>query len=142
MEGLEFSELVHEFPSKCSKTIWENYVFSSADEKVINLTYDGSKFYGYQIQKNKITIEGELEKNLSKILNTNINTIASSRTDKGVHAIMQYCHFDYDKKLDLKRLKHSLNSLINDSIYIKSIKRVSNEFHARYDVVKKEYISL
>ena len=107
---------------------------------LINLTYDGSKFYGYQIQKNKDTVEGEIEKVLSKILNENINTIASSRTDKGVHAINQYCHFDYDKKLDLKKLKHSINSLINDGIYVKNIKKVNNEFHARYNVLKKEYV--
>ena len=107
---------------------------------LINLSYNGSLFYGYQIQKNKLTVEGELEKALSKILNTNINTIAASRTDKGVHAVNQYCHFDYDKDINLKKLTHSLNSMINDGIYIRKIKKVSNEFHARYNVVKKEYI--
>lgn len=107
---------------------------------LINLTYDGSKFYGYQIQKNKCTIEGEIENALSKILNQKTNTIASSRTDKDVHAINQYCHFDYDLKLNLNKVLHSMNSLIDDSIHIKSIKKVSNNFHSRYDVVKKEYI--
>ena len=107
---------------------------------LINLTYDGSLFYGYQIQNNNKTVEGELEKVLSKILNTNINTVGSSRTDKGVHAINQYCHFDYDKKIDLKKLKHSINSLIDKGIYIKSIKKVNNDFHSRYNVIKKEYI--
>lgn len=107
---------------------------------LINLTYDGSLFYGYQIQNNNKTVEGELEKVLSKILNTNINTVGSSRTDKGVHAINQYCHFDYDKKIELKKLKHSINSLIDKGIYIKSIKKVNNDFHSRYNVIKKEYI--
>ena len=107
---------------------------------LINLSYDGSKFYGYQIQKKDITVEGELEKVLSKVLNETIKTLGASRTDRGVHALNQYCHFDYEKKLDLNKLKHSLNSLINSSIYIKSIKRVDNDFHARFNVVKKEYI--
>ena len=107
---------------------------------LINLTYDGSKFFGYQIQKNDKTVEGELERVLSKILNTSINTIASSRTDKGVHALNQFCHFDYDKKLDLKQLKHSINSLIDKSIYIKNIKKVNDDFHARYNVKKKVYV--
>ena len=89
---------------------------------LINLTYNGNKFYGYQIQKDKETIEGELEKSLSKILNRNINTIGSSRTDAGIHALNQYCTFEYDKKLDLNKLKHSLNSIIDDNIYIKKIK--------------------
>ena len=107
---------------------------------LMNITYDGSKFYGYQIQKNKTTIEGEIEKSLSKILNQNINTIGASRTDKSVHAINQYCHFDYDKELNIKKLTNSLNKLINDSVYIKKIKKVNDSFHARYDVKSKEYI--
>lgn len=106
---------------------------------LINLSYDGSKFYGYQIQKDKKTIEGEIERVLSKILNQNINTIASSRTDRFVHANNQYCHFDYDN-IDTKKLLKSMNSLIDDSIYIKSIKKVSDDFHARYSVLEKEYI--
>ncbi len=107
---------------------------------LINLSYDGSHFFGYQIQDNEITVEGEIERVLSKILNTSINTIASSRTDKGVHAINQYCHFDYDKELDTSLLSHSMNSMLNDYIYIKSIKKVNDDFHARYDVKHKEYI--
>ena len=107
---------------------------------LVNLSYDGSKFYGYQIQKNKVTVEGELEKNLSKILNCKINTTASSRTDRGVHGVSQFCHFDYDKKLDVKKLCHSLNSMIDKSIYIKKISLVDSDFHARYSVYKKEYI--
>jgi len=107
---------------------------------LINLSYNGNKFYGYQIQSDKETVEGELEKCLSKILNTKINTIASSRTDAKVHALNQYCTFDYDKKIDLNKLKHSLNSIINDNIYIKKIKKVNENFNIRYDVIKKSYI--
>lgn len=107
---------------------------------LINLTYDGSKFYGYQIQNNEITIEGELERVLSLILNENINTIAASRTDKGVHAYNQYCHFDTNKDINVNDLCHSINSIINDSIYVKSIESVSDEFHARYNVKSKEYV--
>ena len=52
---------------------------------LVNLSYDGSKFYGYQVQKNKITVEGEIERVLSKLLNTKVNSVGSSRTDRGVH---------------------------------------------------------
>jgi len=107
---------------------------------LINLSYNGNKFYGYQIQNNEMSVEGEIEKVLSKILNTNINTVASSRTDKGVHALNQYCHFDYDKEIDTKKLTHSMNSILDGNIYIKSIKEVSDDFHARYSVKNKEYI--
>ena len=107
---------------------------------LINLSYDGSKFYGYQIQNNKITIEGEVERCLSKIFNTKINSIGSSRTDKGVHALNQYCHFDTLKKVNVKKLAHSINSLIDKSIYIKKISIVNDGFSARYSVLSKEYI--
>ena len=107
---------------------------------LINLTYNGSAFYGYQIQKNKITVEGELEKSLSKILNENINTIGSSRTDAGVHALNQYCTFEYNKKINIKKLTHGLNSIINDNIYIKKIIKIKDSFNVRYDVIKKDYI--
>ncbi len=49
---------------------------------LMNITYDGSKFYGYQVQKNEKTIEGELEKTVSKIFNESINIIGTSRTIK------------------------------------------------------------
>ncbi len=107
---------------------------------LINLSYDGSKFYGYQIQNNKITVEGEIENILSKIFNEKINTIGASRTDKGVHAFNQYCHFESCKYINPKKLMYSMNKMINRSIYIKSIKKVSESFNSRYDVIKKEYI--
>lgn len=107
---------------------------------LINLSYNGNKFYGYQIQNNEVTVEGETEKVLSQILNTTINTVASSRTDRYVHALNQYCHFDYDKEIDTDQLTHSMNSMLDGNIYIKSINKVDDDFHARYSVKYKEYI--
>ena len=107
---------------------------------LINFSYNGSKFFGYQIQKNKITVEGEIEKVLSRIFNTNINVLASSRTDKGVHAINQFATFESDKEINTKKLCHSMNSMINEFIHIKKISKVSSSFHIRYNVLKKEYI--
>ena len=92
---------------------------------LMNITYDGSKFYGYQVQKNEKTIEGELEKTVSKIFNESINIIGTSRTDKGVHAINQYCHFDSDKnQFDY------VNTYIGSSKAIDSVtRRYSYSFH-------------
>ena len=107
---------------------------------LINMSYKGTRFYGYQIQNDDITIEGEVERVLSKIFNRSVNTIASSRTDKGVHAYNQYCHFDIDKEINTNSLKTSMNKLIDDDIYIKDITKVSDDFHSRYSVKSKEYI--
>ena len=65
----------------------------------IIVTYDGTNFEGWQIQKNSRTIQGELEDAL-KIINNNksIKIFGSGRTDSGVHAIAQVAHFDFDFK--------------------------------------------
>ena len=105
---------------------------------LINLSYNGSKYYGYQIQKNKDTVEGEIEKVLSKIFNRSINTIGASRTDRGVHALNQYCTFEIEEDINTKKLLHSVNSLLGDYIYVKSIKKVNDEFNVRHDVKRKE----
>ncbi len=106
---------------------------------LLNLSYDGSKFYGFQIQKDKNTVCNELERVLSIIFNRSIKVTGSSRTDRGVHAYNQYVHFE-EKETDLKKLKYGINSLINKSIYIKEIKKVNNDFNARYNVNYKEYV--
>lgn len=106
---------------------------------LMTFSYDGTNYNGYQKQPNKNTIQDNIESNLSKIFNTKIMISASGRTDKGVHALNQKAHFDA-KEIDVNKLKNSLNKLINDDIYIKNIRIVDNDFHARFNVIEKEYI--
>lgn len=107
----------------------------------MSFSYDGSKYKGYQKQPNEKTVQNEIEKALKKInSNNNVSIHASGRTDAGVHAINQKAHFDMDLIIECDKLKHSLNSIIPDDIYIKGVVNVSDEFHARYDVKAKEYI--
>lgn len=106
---------------------------------LITFSYDGSNYNGYQIQKNKPTIQGELERILSMILNDNIKLFGSGRTDAKVHAVNQKAHFDCYKKLDLIKFRTSLNKLMPSDIYIKDIKKVKDDFHARFNVKEKEY---
>ncbi len=106
---------------------------------LVNITYDGSNFYGSSIQKNKRTVTGEIETKLSKILNTKTKITSCSRTDKGVHANNFYFHFTSQKELNIDKLKKSLNSLLDKDIFIKEIKEVDDNFHARYSVLNKEY---
>lgn len=107
---------------------------------LMTFSYDGTNYYGYQKQKNKNTIQDNIELNLSKIFNKKTLISASGRTDAKVHAINQKAHFDIDKEIDTDKLKYSLNKLINDDIYIKKIEKVDNDFHARFNVKEKEYI--
>ena len=108
---------------------------------LIKFSYDGSKYNGYQKQPRKRTIQKELEKALREINgNKKVLISASGRTDKGVHAINQYAHFDLNININPSNLKRALNSLIPDDIYIKEAQEVDAKFHARFDVKKKEYI--
>ena len=107
---------------------------------LIELTYDGSKFYGFQKQNNKETVQGNIEIVLSKILNENIKTTGASRTDKGVHAYSQFISFETSKDIDKDKLLNSLNKLIHESIYVKNIREVNDDFSPRYDVLMKEYV--
>ena len=107
---------------------------------LITFSYDGSKYYGYQKQIRKRTIQNEIEKSLKKINKSKVNISASGRTDRGVHALGQTASFDLKVNIPPERLKKALNSILPSDIYIKSCQTVSNEFHARFNVKSKEYI--
>ena len=107
---------------------------------LISVSYDGSKFYGFQRLNKKKTIQSELEKALTKINNGKYTSItATGRTDKGVHALCQYGHADIDVEINEKKLKRALNSNLPDDIHVIETKIVANDFHARYGVKSKTY---
>lgn len=108
---------------------------------LITFAYDGTFYEGYQVQGNKKTIQKTIEDCLYK-MNSNkpVKISASGRTDKGVHANNQKAHFTLKKEVDENKLKNSLNKLLPNDIYIKNVEKVSCDFHARFDVEKKEYI--
>jgi len=106
----------------------------------LTISYNGTNFLGSQIQtKTSNTIFGNLEKALLQ-LGIDFRVVASGRTDKGVHATGQVCHIDLPVFWnDLTKLKRNLNQMLPKSIHIKSIKKVSNNFHARYSAKKRVY---
>lgn len=109
----------------------------------MTFSYDGSDFKGYQKQPKGRTVQGELESVLKKINGDNkVSVVASGRTDAGVHALNQKGHFDLEGELECEKLLHSMNSMLPDDIHVKSIEKVSDEFHARYDATGKEYVYL
>lgn len=105
----------------------------------VSFSYDGSCFTGFQRQNKQKTVQGEIEKALSHIEGKKVNIVASGRTDKGVHARCQCAHFELTKKVTLYGLKKYLNREFNGEIYISSITKVEDSFHARYDVKEKIY---
>lgn len=103
-------------------------------------SYLGTNYYGWQKQINENSIQSEIEKVLTKVLNSETNIFGSGRTDAGVHALRQHFHFEVKKEVDLSKLIYSLNSLLPTDIKIISLEEVSEDFHARFSATKKEYI--
>ena len=105
----------------------------------IIIEYDGSKFVGWQYQKNGTSIQEVLEKKLKKIFKKKVKVIGAGRTDAGVHAKQMYAHFDTDQILDCEKIQYRLNSYLCDAIHIKSIFLVSDNAHARFDAIARVY---
>ncbi len=107
----------------------------------IIIEFDGTKFAGWQYQKNAISIQKEIEKVLFKILNEKVKIYGSGRTDAGVHAKNQSAHFDYRNKISNKiKFINSSNHFLNKkNISIKKIIKKNMDFHARYSAKIREY---
>jgi len=105
----------------------------------IIIEYDGSKFFGWQRQKDKKTIQEEIEIVLSKILNQKVVIFGSGRTDAGVHAFGQVANFHADTALNPLKIKQAVNSLIKLPIVIRDCAIIDEKFHARYNALSKEY---
>lgn len=115
--------------------------------------YKGTNFEGYQKQNNKgqargNTVQRNIEEALHKFFNTNsIYVVGSSRTDAGVHALHNTCHFDVDREIIERRKNHSLksivfgvNSYLRDlDIVICACEQKDNTFHCRHNVKEREY---
>lgn len=103
-------------------------------------SYFGKNYSGWQKQVNFRSIQEEIEKVLSKVLNSEIIIQGSGRTDAGVHALNQHFHFEVNKDVDLMKLRYAMNSLLDEDIEIKKLEAVSDDFHARFSAKKKQYI--
>ena len=108
----------------------------------ILIEYVGTKFVGWQAQKNGNSVQGLIEKKLSKVLKEKINIVGSGRTDSGVHAIEQSAHFDLKKKIkDQKKFLKSVNYFLNNKLVsILKIKKKPQSFHARYSAKMRSYV--
>ncbi len=107
---------------------------------LLTISYDGTDFCGYQVQPNERTVQSELETALFKITQKNVQTVASGRTDSGVHALNQKVHFDYEGGMSPNNFVPALNSLLPSDIRVKSAKKVKDSFSARYSAKQKTYL--
>ncbi len=103
------------------------------------IEYDGTNLFGWQIQPERVTVQGEIENALKQITGEEIRITGAGRTDAGVHALAQVASFDYKESLPPDRLQIALNSVLPRSIFIKSIEEVSDSFDAKRDAASKLY---
>ena len=107
---------------------------------LITISYDGSKYSGLQKLKGKNTVQGELENILSKLDKLPVSVKAAGRTDKGVHALDQKCHFELKKEITPYRLRYYINRMTSKNLYVKECIIVEDDnFHARFSVKSKTY---
>ena len=106
----------------------------------IIIEYDGSLFSGWQRQKSRRTIQGEIENALEIMTGLKVALIGSGRTDAGVHALGQVANFHCDTNIEANAFLRGLNSLLPDEIVIKKCSQVNESFHSRYDAKHKTYI--
>lgn len=116
------------------------YEFSS--RYLMEISFDGSNYGGWQVQPNRESIQETVEKVLSRLYNyQKIELIGSSRTDAGVHAINFAAAFLAPKTpaIPMAKLKNSLNMMLPSDIKIRTIKEVDLNFHARFFAAGKAY---
>ncbi len=105
----------------------------------LEIQYDGTNYYGWQIQPDKRTIQGEIKAKLELFLREKIKLIGASRTDKGVHAKHQVANFKTGSDFSPEEIQYRLNQLLDPDIVIKNAEEVEKKFHARFWAKRKTY---
>lgn len=106
---------------------------------ILEITFDGSGFRGWQIQPRKETVHGTLKAAMELLTGDVKNVHGCSRTDAGVHATSFFVHFDVREALP-DNFKFKLNRLLPPSIAVNAIHGPADGFHARLDAVSREYL--
>ncbi len=103
--------------------------------------YQGTRYSGWQIQKNARTVQGEIQAAITRTTGANhFELYGSGRTDAGVHALRQVAHLDLDVSLPAEVLRLRVNDDLPSDIHILAIERVDPRFHARHHAVARSYL--
>ena len=106
----------------------------------IDLSYNGTHYHGWQVQPNAVTVQATLNKALSVLLKSPIDSMGAGRTDTGVHAFQMVAHFDTEVSFDTEQMPYKLNAFLPKDIAVNAIKNVHKEAHARFDATSRSYI--
>jgi|SRR5271169_5293859 len=103
------------------------------------IEYDGTRYRGWQIQREGLTIQGVLQERITKITGERVSVIAAGRTDAGVHALAQVASFTTTSILSCNTIRAALNALLPGDIRIAEALDIDGSFHPRYDAKGKVY---
>lgn len=103
------------------------------------VAYDGTAYHGWQLQDNGATIEGELNRCLSQLLQEPIQVIGASRTDAGVHALGNVAVFDTGARMPADKISYALNQRLPEDIRIQASREVPGDWHPRHVESRKTY---
>ena len=119
----------------------EEYDQPGEGEKRIMLfvAYDGSPFHGWQAQGNAESVQSVISSAISSVLGKETVVYASGRTDKGVHALRQGCHFDTSSSIDPEKYAVILNTRLPKTIRVLSSGEAPEGFHSRFSTMSREY---
>ncbi len=106
----------------------------------LTLQYDGSGFFGWQVQPGVRTVQSDLEAALSRLADRPISVVAAGRTDRGVHATGQVASALMPGTWTPESLRRSLNAILPGDVWVADAEAVAPEFHARYGAVAREYV--
>ena len=104
------------------------------------LEYDGSDFFGWQVQPGLRTVQGELERAIEVLVKEKVNLICAGRTDRGVHALGQVANFKAAREMEPGVVLRALNAITPKDIVVRQVEVVEDDFHARFSAVARQYI--
>ncbi len=105
------------------------------------IEYAGTRYSGWQIQKNARTVQGEIDRAIREVTKRReFELYGSGRTDAGVHALAQIAHLELYTNLPPESLRRQINDALPADIHIREITKVPHRFHARHDAVSRSYL--
>lgn len=125
-----------EFPDKDIENI---SLIDNLTKIALLVEYDGSRYHGFQLQKNLPTIQGEIERALKRLTGYRVRVIAASRTDTGVHARGQVVSFRTKSSLAPRTFINGLNYYLPRDIAVKAAYKASDSFSVRSHALSREY---
>ncbi len=105
----------------------------------LEISYDGTRYYGWEHQPDQITIQGKLEEVLKRMVNAEVEVIGAGRTDGGVHAKAMVANVHLETRKTDREIRDYMNRYLPEDIAVTDVREASVRFHARYKAVGKLY---